>query len=417
LAGDFEIIKLIVISALVGGLIGIEREKKKTVLAGSRTFMLVSMYGTFAVIISERFNVPGFISASFIGVSLIAVLLGFIKNYKLEDIGITTSVAFLIAFALGLFVGKGMIAESLAASVIVSVILVSKYYLHSFTEHLSHEELINALEFGVIAFVLYPIVPDQPIDPFGVLNPRVLLLLVIVVSTIGFFGFLALRQMGAEKGLPILGTMGSLVNSKAVISALSARAGLDSRLTKPVITGIMLSNIVMLLRNLVIVGVLSFDMLNFMLLPQLTMVLLGLAYLRFQPEKVDEEGTVERGFDLSSPFAIIPAVKFALLFLGMSLVVRYVQVLGVGGVYLASILGSLVSSSAVIASLVSMHTIGSLPLITAASAGVIASIASLLVNLLIARVSGTRELAKKAALPIMAMVLVGQILLIAQVII
>ncbi|MFV2041461.1 MAG: MgtC/SapB family protein, partial [Candidatus Hydrothermarchaeales archaeon] len=323
MAGDFEIIKLIVISALVGGLIGIEREKKKTVLAGSRTFMLVSMYGTFAVIISERFNVPGFISASFIGVSLIAVLLGFIKNYKLEDIGITTSVAFLIAFALGLLVGQGMIAESLAASVIVSVILVSKYYLHRFTEHLTHRELINALEFGVIAFVLYPIVPDQPIDPFGVLNPRVLLLLVIVVSTIGFFGFLALRQMGAEKGLPILGAMGSLVNSKAVISALSARGGLDSRLTKPAITGIMLSNIVMLLRNLIIVGVLSFDMLNFMLLPQLTMVLVGLAYLRFQPEKLEEEGTVERGFDLSSPFAIIPAVKFALLFLGMSLAVRY----------------------------------------------------------------------------------------------
>ncbi len=415
MAGEFEIIMLIVISALVGGLIGIEREKKKTVLAGSRTFMLVSMYGTFAVIISERFNLPGFISASFIGVSLIAVLLGFIKNYKLEDIGITTSVAFLIAFALGLLVGKGMIAESLAASVIVSIILVSKYYLHTFTEHLTHQELINALEFGVIAFVLYPIVPDQPIDPFGVLNPRILLLLVIVVSTIGFFGFLALRRMGAEKGLPILGMMGSLVNSKAVISALSTRAGLESRLTRPVITGIMLANIVMLLRNLVIVGVLSIDMLNFMLLPQLTMVLVGLSYLRIQTEK--SEGTVEHAIDLSSPFAIIPAVKFALLFLGMSLVVRYVQVLGVGGVYLATILGSLVSSSAVIASLVSMHTIGILPLITAASACVVASIASLLVNLLIARVSGTKDLAKKAALPIIAMALVGQILLIALVII
>jgi uncharacterized membrane protein (DUF4010 family) len=415
LAGDFEIIRMIVISALVGGLIGIEREKKKTVLAGSRTFMLVSMYGTFAIIISERFNAPGFISASFIGVSLIAVLLGFIKNYKLEDIGITTSVAFLIAFALGLLVGKGMVAESLAASVIVSIILVSKYYLHTFTEHLTHQELINALEFGVIAFVLYPIVPDQPIDPFGVLNPRVLLLLVIVVSTIGFFGFLALRQMGPEKGLPIVGALGSLVNSKAVISSLSSKARRDSRFTFPVIEGIMLSNIVMLLRNLVIVGVLSIDMLNFMLLPQLFMVFIGLAYFRFQPIK--EVDAMERDLRLSSPFAIIPAAKFALLFLSISLVVRYVQVIGVGGVYLAITLGSLVSSSAVIASLVSMHTIGSLPLLTAASACVIASIASLLVNLLISRVSGTKELAKKAALPIMPMVLVGLTLLIAQVII
>ncbi len=411
----FDIVKMIITSALVGGLIGIEREKKKTVLAGSRTFMLVSVYGTFAYLIETEFQLEGFISASFIGVSFIAVLLGFIKNYKLEDIGITTSVAFITAFALGLFVGKGMVAESLAASVIISIILVSKYYLHRFTEHLTHQELINALEFGVILFVLYPIVPDQPIDPFGVLNPKILLLLVIVISTMGFFGFLTLRHMGPKKGLPLMGMLGSLVNTKAAVTSLSTKAGRNSRLTLPVIQGIMLSNIVMLLRNLLIVGVLSFDMLNFMLLPQLTMVLVGLAYLRFQPEK--EEGTMERDFDISSPFAIIPAVKFALLFLGISLVVRYVQVLGVGGVYLAITLGSLVSSSAVIASLVSMHTLGSLSLITAASACVIASIASLLSNILIARVSGTKALAKKAALPIMAMVIVGQILLIAQVLI
>ena len=411
----FDIVKMIITSALVGGLIGIEREKKKTVLAGSRTFMLVSVYGTFAYLIETEFQLQGFISASFIGVSFIAVLLGFIKNYKLNDIGITTSVAFITAFALGLFVGRGMVAESLAASVIISIILVSKYYLHRFTENLTHEELINALEFGVIAFVLYPIVPNQPIDPFGVFNPRVLMLLVIVVSTIGFFGFLALRRFGPEKGLPLMGTLGSLVNSRAAVTSLSAKAGLDSRLTTPVIKGIMLSNIVMILRNLVIVGVLSFDMLNFMLLPLLTMVLVGLAYLRVQPG--NDEAHVERDLNLSSPFAIIPAVKFALLFLGISLVVQYVQVLGVGGVYIAITLGSLVSSSAVIASLVSMHTIGSLPLITAASACVVASIASLLVNLLLARVSGTVELAKKAAPPIMVMALAGQIILIAQVII
>ncbi|GBE56793.1 MAG TPA: DUF4010 domain-containing protein [Euryarchaeota archaeon] len=415
MTGVFDIVKMIVTSALVGGLIGLEREKKKTVLAGSRTFMLVSVYGTFAYLIETEFPVKGFISASFIGISLIAVLLGFIKNYKLGDIGITTSVAFITAFALGLFVGRGMVAESLAASVIISIILASKYYLHRFTEHLTHEELINALEFGVIAFVLYPIVPDHPIDPFGVLNPRVLLLLVIVVSTIGLFGFIALRWMAPEKGLPLIGTLGSLVSSKVVITTLSTKAGLDSRLTKPVTSGIVLSNIVMILRNLVIVGVLSFDMLKFMLLPLLTMVFVGIAYLRFQPGK-ERDDTLERDLNLSSPFAIIPAVKFALLFLGISLVVQYVQVLGVGGVYLAITLGSIVSSSAVIASLVSMYTIGSLPLITAASAGVIASIASLLVNLLITRVSGTQKLAKKVARPIIAMVLVGQILLIAQVI-
>jgi uncharacterized membrane protein (DUF4010 family) len=412
LTSVFDIVKMIIISALVGGLIGIEREKKETVLAGSRTFMLIAIFGTFSVLIAELFNSPGFISASFIGVSLVAVLLGYIKNYKLGDIGITTTVVFLIAFALGLLVAKGMIIESLAASVIVSGILVSKYYLHSFTRDLTHQELVNALEFGVIAFVLYPIVPDAPIDPFGVLNPRILVLLVIVVSTMGLFGFISLRRLGPRKGFPIVGAMGSLVNSEAVASSLSAIAKKDIRLTNPVIEGIMLANIVMLLRNLVIAGVLSLKILNFMILPQLSMVLIGLLYFRFRPIK--EQDFEIKELSLSSPFAIVPALKFALLFLTLSLIVRYIQVLGVGGVYFAVIIGSFLSSAAVIASLVSMHSIGSLDLLTAASACVVASIASLFAKILIARVSGSLALAKKSAIPIMIIALIGEIMLIIQ---
>jgi uncharacterized membrane protein (DUF4010 family) len=403
---------MIVISAFVGGLIGIEREKKETVLAGSRTFMLIAMFGTFSVIISEKLNSPGFISASFIGVSFVAVLLGFIKNYKLNDIGITTSVAFLVAFALGLLVGQGMIFESLASSVIVSVILLSKYYLHSFTENLTHRELVNALEFGLIAFVLYPIVPDAPIDPFGVLNPKILILLIIVVSTMGFFGFLALRRLGPKKGFHLVGALGSLVNSEAVASSLSAQAKKNTGLTNQVIGGVMLANIVMLLRNLVIAGSLSLDIVNFMLLPQLSMVLVGLLYFKIRPAKYRKIEPKE--ISLTSPFAIIPAIKFALLFLLISLIVRYVQVLGVGGVYVAATIGSFLSSAAVIASLVSMYKIGSLDLLTAASACVVASIGSLLSKIIIARVNGTLELAKKAAIPFMTIALIGELLLIVQ---
>jgi uncharacterized membrane protein (DUF4010 family) len=408
-----EIVKMVVISALVGGLIGIEREKKKTVLAGSRTFMLIAMFGTFTVLISDLFELPSFISASFLGVSIIAVLLGYIKNYKLNDIGITTVIAFLIAFTLGLLVGKGFMIEALASSVIVSVILVSKYYLKTFTEHLTHRELVNALEFGVFAFVLYPIVPDRPVDPFGVLNPKILVVLIIVVSTMGLIGFLALRRLGPRKGFPIVGALGSLVNSEAVASSLASNVRNDRSLTVPVIEGIMLANIVMLLRNLVIVGILSLEIVWFMLLPQMSMVFVaGLLYFWKRPIK--HRNLKESQISLSSPFAIIPAVKFAILFLFISLIVRYVQVIGVGGVYFATIFGSFLSSAAVIASLVSMYSIGSLDLLTAASACVVASIGSLFAKILVARVSGTFELAKKASIHIMIVALIGEMVLIIQ---
>ncbi len=61
-----------------------------------------------------------------------------------------------------------------------------------------------------------------------------------------------------------------------------------------------------------------------------------------------------------------------------------------------------------------MYSIGSLDLLTAASACVIASIASLIAKLFYARASGTFELARKAAVPIMITALVGEVILIIQ---
>jgi len=48
MVGHFEFIWMLLISAAVGGLIGIEREPKVKVVAGIRTFALTSMLGASA---------------------------------------------------------------------------------------------------------------------------------------------------------------------------------------------------------------------------------------------------------------------------------------------------------------------------------------------------------------------------------
>ena len=159
----------------------------------------------------------------FLGIILVTILMGAVKNYKLEDVGVTTCIAFLLAYLLGVMVGLGYSPQAVAASILITMVLVSKKYLRAFSETLSHDELINALEFGLIVFVLYPVVPDAPIDPLHLINPRVLLLIIIVVTSIGFAGFLALRKMGVETGLPVVGALGGLVNSSAATSALAIR--------------------------------------------------------------------------------------------------------------------------------------------------------------------------------------------------
>ncbi len=405
---QIEFLKMLVISAAVGGLVGIERELKEKVIAGMRTFMLVSMFGTLSVYIGEGLNARYFVMVALSGIILISLLLGVVKNMSLWDIGITTPVVFLITFLLGVIIGLGLYMEGIASGIIITAILVSKRYSEDVKKTLTHKEIQNALEFGLIAFVLYPVVPDKTIDPFDLINPKTLILVVIVVATIGFAGFVALRRFGVEKGLPVVGILGGLINSEATTSAISIKIKKDKNLMPAAISGIITSNVTMFLRNLAIAGVVSLAVLKLMFVPMILMAVSGMMYFYlFGMKKKAEQAEVP----IESPFAIWPSIKFALLFTAISLIVNYIKIYGTTGIYIASILGSVVSSAAVVASLASLAALGSISPQNAAYAGVIAAIGSTLNKILIARISGTTNFSKKVSKPMVLMAAVGIIFL------
>jgi uncharacterized membrane protein (DUF4010 family) len=389
---DTEFIKMLLISALVGGLLGVERELKVQVIAGTRTFMLVSIIGTLSVYLATKAATPWVMNVTLLGVVLLVLLLGIIKNFRTFDIGITTPVAFFLAYLIGILVGLQLYIEAISASILVTSILVFKKYTIILSEALGHEEMRSAMEFGLIAFVLYPVAPNYPIDPLGLINPRMLVLAVIVVSTIGFAGFLTLRFLSTELALALVGAIGGLVNSQATISALSEKVRKSAEIAPNALRGMIFANAVMLSRNLALASFLSIELLRFLLLPTLAMAMLGVAQsLLIKTKKVMRE--VE--LPLESPFAILPSIKFALIFGVITVVTHYAQSLGVGGIYLTALAGGWVSSAAVVASLASQVAMNKLGADIAAVAAVLAMASSSLSGAFIARVSGTRELARR----------------------
>jgi uncharacterized membrane protein (DUF4010 family) len=389
---DTEFIKMLLISALVGGLLGVERELKVQVIAGTRTFMLVSITGTLSVYLATKAASPWVMNVTLLGVVLMVLLLGIIKNFRTFDIGITTPVAFFLAYLIGILVGLQLYIEAISASILITSILVFKKYTTILSEALGHEEMRSAMEFGLIAFVLYPVAPNYPIDPLGLINPRMLVLAVIVVSTIGFAGFLTLRFLSTELALALVGAIGGLVNSQATISALSEKVRKSAEIAPNALRGMIFANAVMLSRNLTLVSFLSIELLKFLLLPTLAMAMLGVAQsLLIKTKKVMRE--VE--LPLESPFAILPSIKFALIFGVITVVTHYAQSLGVGGIYLTALAGGWVSSAAVVASLASQVAMNKLGADIAAVAGVLAMASSSLSGAFIARVSGTHELARR----------------------
>ncbi|WP_456474006.1 MgtC/SapB family protein [Candidatus Pyrohabitans sp.] len=387
---DTEFIKMLLISALVGGLLGVERELKVQVIAGTRTFMLISITGTLSVYLAAKVATPWVMNLTLLGVVFLVLLLGIIKNFRTFDVGITTPVAFFLAYLIGILVGLGLYIEAISASILITSILVFKKYTTILTEALGHEEMRSAMEFGLIAFVLYPVMPDYPIDPLGLINPKMLVLAVIVVSTIGFAGFLTLRLVGLELALTLVGGIGGLVNSQATISALSEKVRKSAEIAPNALRGMILANAVMLARNLALASFLSIELLRFLLLPTLAMCLLGAAQSFLIKTK---KSLREVELPLESPFAILPSIKFALIFGVITIVSHYAQSLGAGGVYITALAGGWVSSAAVVASLASLVSMGKLEVEVAALGGVLAMIASSISGAFIARMSGTSELA------------------------
>lgn len=389
---DIQLIESLIIAALAGGLLGIEREIGKKVVAGTRTFMLTSLMGALSVSISQSLGSELFLVSVTLSVALIALFIGVVKNFLVEDIGITTLVAYLLAFAIGAVIGAGFALEGVAVSIIVAAILAGKRYSQALSRAMSFREMANALEFGLVVFVLYPLLPDEAIDPYGLVNPRTLVFVVIVVSTIGFAGFLALRWFGAELALPATGALGALVNSQATVGALASRVREDTSLEKPALQGILLASGVALLRSLLIAALLSSAVGREMLLPMLGMALVSVAPARVRLGKKALRG---KKLELALPFAIAPAVKFALLFTAITALAKLAQSYGGLGLYPAAFFAGFVSSGAVVASFASLAAKGEISASVAANCAVLSAMASVLSKIALVKVSGTPALAVK----------------------
>ena len=112
-----------------------------------------------------------------------------------------------------------------AAGVLVVVLLVSRAPLHGFAhQKLSEQELRDAVLLAAAAILVLPILPDHPIDPWQVVNPRLVWKLTVLIMLVDAAGYVAQRLVGARAGLPISGLLGGFVSSTAVVATMGKRA-------------------------------------------------------------------------------------------------------------------------------------------------------------------------------------------------
>ena len=379
-----------------GALIGIERERHqvgKVGVAGLRTFMLFSLLGFVSALLSQL-N-PLFASIAFAALAL-AVGLGYYFSARASrEFGLTSEVTSLITFLLGFMAFYFEFRNfSVMLAIGVTVLLAFKKREHHLAEQIEKHELYDMLAFLVIVFIILPLLPDQAIDPLGVFNPNRAWLMVVLVSGIGFVGYAAAKFLGAKRGLAVTGLLGGLVSSTSVAFSMAERSKEARGFCGVCVSAVCAASSITFLRILLIVSVVNSALFSPLFFPLLAMFAVEAA-AAYYFWKNGREGGAKVHNKLSTPLALLPALKFAALFVLVLFASKLASIyFGESGVFLAAAASGLVSLDAVVLSMAALAG-KSVSLQTASSAIFFAAVSSALVKFGVAKWRGTPQFAAK----------------------
>ncbi|HKR34687.1 MAG TPA: DUF4010 domain-containing protein [Steroidobacteraceae bacterium] len=341
----------------VGLLIGIERERSKgrgprRAAAGVRTFTLIALAGAISL---ELGGLPAFLVVAAVVGAFAA--LSYLRAFR-HDPGLTTEVAMLITLLLGgLALREPQVAGALA--VIVTIILASRTPVHDWIKNvLTDEEVRDGLILAAAALVILPLLPEQPVDPWGVLDLRKLWTLAVLVMAINGLGYIAVRSLGAKIGLALAGLFSGFVSSTATIGAMGARAKANADLYSGAVAGAAASSMATVVQLAIVVGLVSTATLE-ALLPSL--VLSGLAAIAYAGLFTlrSFRQTTQADLPAGRPFSPKTAVLFVLV-VGLALAVSTALTywLGNRGLLLATGVAGLADSHAAAISAASLAASG-----------------------------------------------------------
>ncbi len=403
----------LVVSALFGAFLGLWREmqdqkKNRTSFMGLRTMSLLCLLGAFSTLFPQFPSLPLIL----FGAVTILVVIGYTHgNFVLQKIGMTSELAALLTFFIGILVGFEQQVLAILLTVFLGGVGAFRDVLHKFAKTLDPKEWIGLFQLLALSGAVLPFLPKEAVDPWGVFVPFNVWLLVMLISGIGFVGYFLIKYLGARGGIPLLGFLGSIVSSTAVTISMAIRSK-KNNLPYIFSGGILVASATMHVRvmlELIVLG--AGEFFSFLLVPlamSLSSVALAVYFFLMSKNKKSPFFQKPESIKLEKPFEIIPALKFGLIFIivlfALALGKRY---FGDSGVYAAAFLSGIIDIDAIVLSSLESVRLGELSISTAQNAVAIGLFVNTLVKIGYVSIMGSRELVRKSSWAIGLSVLVG----------
>jgi uncharacterized membrane protein (DUF4010 family) len=394
----------------LGLLIGIQRERSSSALAGFRTFPLVTMLGTLCGLLSIAHGWP-VIAAGLIALVALVVISNVAKLRAGQiDPGMTTEVAILMMFALGAYLVTGPAAVAVVLGATVTLLLHFKPELHGLAKRIGERDFHAIMLFVAIALVILPILPDATFGPYQVLNPRRIWWMVVLITGISLGGYLIYKAFDQTTGAVAGGILGGLISSTATTVSYARRTKEQAGSEGPAALVIVLAGAVVFARVLVTVAVAAPA--HFPgIAPSVSIMLVLMAVLAFclwWRTRGDKSKLPEQ----ANPTELKSAIVFAALFAVVLLAVAAAKDLfGNRGLYPVAILSGLTDMDAITLSSAEMARDGRVDTPTAARLIIMASLANMVFKAGMVAALGSRALFLRIAIVFSGALIGGGLLL------
>jgi uncharacterized membrane protein (DUF4010 family) len=315
-------------SAGLGALIGLirqwsDQEKHPTGaelhFVGVRTHTFWAVLGCLAATAGER--APWALPVVVIAVATHLIAMRWTAASGTAPGGTSFAAALLTLFT-GALVAWDETQSAVLVAALTMVLLGLKQPIHAWMRHFTQNDIRATLQFVAITGVVLPLVPNRDMGPYAGFNPYSTWLMVVLISGIGFTGYVAMRVLGPRAGILVTSLFGGLASSTATTLAFSRRSREEQPLSLHYAFAITTACTVMLPRVGIVIAVIN-PALGLAAAPALAAMAVPAAIFAvwFLVRGARRSGDVAAP-PLHNPLSLRTAIKFALLYAAFTFLVK-----------------------------------------------------------------------------------------------
>ncbi|MCD6526073.1 MAG: MgtC/SapB family protein [Desulfuromonas sp.] len=379
------------LALLLGALMGLERERSDTRIAGLRTFILVTLFGSICGNLALAIDSSWLIIAGLATIATQGVMVHVVRMKEQISSGMTTAIALLVAYLVGVLLSQGQRITPITLCLATTMVLCFKPQMHAFSHRLEKRDLYAIFQFILVAFIILPVVPNQGYGPYLALNPYNIWLMVVLISGINLVGYIILKLVDHRWGSPMIGILGGIVSSTATTLTFSRQSSAVANISHTAAVVVSLASTMVLIRITAFISLINPQLMEYLWLPMSGMFIGGLLPIVFIWRKARSENAPR--LESKNPAELSQALIFGLLYGGVLLAVSVAKdFFGNEGVYLVSLISGFTDVDAITLTNARLSLIGELGSVQAATSVLIAVLANLVFKLGMVAVLGTRQM-------------------------